>query len=228
VAQRQSKPDAAAVVEMTTKDELEAAARRWHARALKYDPAGKWYDKTVLHFPGICAGARRELGPAAERQADELLWRLIGAEVSEHLGLNPESDDAVDSAVYGALVLGIIPFMLEAVEQITPGTYALNAYHIFMTAIDRGLREPWTLEGVEALRRLVGVSTAMVDPAQEPRQTVLLGRVLAHLTPEEARLVRRVVCELLPLPQADLLAISPAFAAAVARMRRALEVEPHH
>jgi hypothetical protein len=213
---------------MTTKDELEAAARRWHARAAKFDPAGKWYDKTVLHLPGICAGARRELGPTAERQADELLWRLIGVEVSEHLCLNPESQDAVDSAAYGAVVLGIIPYMLETIEQITPGTYTLNAYHTLMTAIDRGLREPWTLEGIEALRRLVGVSTAMVDPAQEPRQTVLLGRVLAHLTPEEAHLVRRVVCELLPLPQVDFSAISPAFAAAVARMRRALEAEARH
>ena len=57
----------------------------------------------------------------------------------------------------------------------------------FITAIDCGLREPWTLEGVEALRRLVGVPTAMADPAQEePRQTVLLGRLLAHLSTEHS------------------------------------------
>jgi hypothetical protein len=114
---------------MTTKDELEAAARRRHARAAKYDPAGTWYDKTFLHLPGLCAAARREMEPPAERQADELLWRLITVEVNEHLGVNPESENAVDSAVYVAVVLGIIPFMLEAVEQITPGAYALNAYH---------------------------------------------------------------------------------------------------
>jgi hypothetical protein len=153
-------------------------------------------------------------------------------EVSAHLGVDPESEDAVDSAASWAVVLGIIPFMLEAIEQITPGTYAVNAYHTFMAAIDCGMREPWTLEGVEALRRLVGVPTAVTDPAkEEPRQTVLLGRALAHLPPEEARLVRKVVCELLPLPAADMVdmsAISPAFAEAVATMRRALDSETRH
>jgi hypothetical protein len=209
---------------MTTKDELEAAAGRWHARAAKYDPAKAWYDKTVLHLPGICPAARGESGSEAERAAADLLWRLVLVEVDEFLA-------GVDGPAYGAIVLGVVPHMLAAVEQITPAVLPLNAYSRFMTAIDCGLREPWTLDGVEALRRLVGVPIA-ADPAQdEPRQTVLLGRVLAHLTPEDARLVRKVVCELLPLPQTDMSTMSmipPAFAEAVVTMRRALEDEPHH
>jgi clan AA aspartic protease len=217
---------------VSRKDELEAAAGRWHARAAKYDPAGQWYDKTVLHLPGICPAARGESGPEAERVADELLWRLVLVEVDEHLAADPTSENAIDGTAYGAVVLGAIPGMLEAIAQITPTILPLNAYSRLMTAIDCGLREPWTLDGVEALRRLVGGSIVPVDPAEdEPRQTVLLGRALAHLTPEDARLVRKTVCELLPLPQADMstmLGISPAFAEAVATMRRALEDEPHH
>ena len=98
-----------------------------------------------------------------------------------------------------------------------------------MMHIEHGLREPWTRDGVEALRRLVGGSIMPADPAEdEPRQTVLLGRALAHLTPEDARLVRKTVCELLPPPQADMTAISPAFARTVATIRRALELMPRH
>jgi hypothetical protein len=51
---------------------------------------------------------------------------------------------------------------------------------------------------------------------------------LAHLTPQVARRVREVCYQLLPLRPVDMSTISPAFAAAVATMRRALEAEPHH
>ena len=50
---------------------------------------------------------------------------------------------------------------------------------------------------------MVGTPATGMDPAQEaPRETVLLAQTLARLTPEDARLVRKVVCELLPLPPA--------------------------
>lgn len=79
---------------------------------------------------------------------------------------------------------------------------------------------------------MVGTPATGMDPAQEaPRETVLLAQTLARLTPEDARLVRKVVCELLPLPPAAMpaiVAISPAFAKAVAKMRRALEAEPRN
>jgi hypothetical protein len=215
-----------------SREALEKAAGRWHARAAKYDPAGQWYDKTVLHLPGICPAARGESGPEAERAADELLWRLVLVEMDEHLASNSPSENTVDGPAYGAIVLGIVPFMMEAIGQIGTTSYPLNAYSLLMTAIDCGLREPWTLDGVEALRRLVGGSIMPADPAQdEPRQTVLLGRALAHLTPEDARFVRKTVCELLPLPRADMSTmsgISPAFAEAVAAMRRALELAQRH
>jgi hypothetical protein len=115
--------------------------------------------------------------------------------------------------------------MLAAVEQITPAVLPLNAYSLFMTAIDHGLREPWTPDGVDALRRLVGAPDTGEDPV---RETVLLGRLLAHLTSAEARRVREVCCRLLPLPPADLSGISPAFAAAVTAMRRARERDRAH
>jgi len=210
---------------MATKDELEAASRRWQARAAKYDPAKEWYDKTVLHLPAICRAVRGMMGTLAAQYAADLLWRLVLVEVDEFLA-------GGDSIAYGAVVLGIAPLMLDAIEQITPNAYPLNSYAILMKNIDDGLREPWTRDGVEALRHLVGVPATGMDPAQmEPKETVLLGRAMVHLTPEEARVVRRTVCEELPLPPAAMpaiVAISPAFAKAVAKMRRALEAEPRN
>jgi hypothetical protein len=219
---------------MVTKDELEAASRRWQARAAKYDPAKAWYDKTVLHLPAICEAVRGTMGTPAAQHAADLIWRLVLVEVDEFIAFGSAAEAKVDSITYGAVVLGIIPFMLEAVEEIGISTtnYPLNTYATFMTNIDHGLRELWTRDGVLVLRRLIGMPAAVMDPAQEePRETVLLGRLLAHLTPEDARLVRKVVCELLPLSQTnmvDMSAISSAFAEAVAAMRQALEAEPHH
>jgi hypothetical protein len=188
-----------------------------------------WYDKTVRHLPGICRAVRGASGPEAERAAIDLIWRLVLVEVDEHLAADATPEPPVDGPTYGAIVLGIVPCLLDAIEQINTTHYPLNAYSLLMTAIDCGLREPWTFDGVEALRRLVGGSVAPADPAEdEPRQTVLLGRALALLTPEDARLVRKVVCERLPLPPAEMSAISPTFSAAVATMRRALEAEPRH
>ena len=210
---------------MATKDELEAASRRWQARAAKYDPAKEWYDKTVLHLPAISQAVRGTRGTPAAQHAADLLWRLVLVEVDEFFA-------GGDSIAYGAVVLGIAPLMLDAIEQITPNAYPLNSYAILMKNIDDGLREPWTRDGVLALRRLVGAPIRTADPAQEePKHTVLLGRALARLAPEDARLVRKTVCELLPLPQTDMVemsAISPAFAEAVETMRQALKDEPRH
>jgi hypothetical protein len=214
---------------MATKDELEAATRRWQARAAKYDPAKAWYDKTVLHLPAICEAVRGGMGtPAAQHTAD-LIWRLVLVEVDEFIAAGDAAEAVVDSIVYGGAVLSAIPGMLEAIAEITPDAYPLNAYATFMANIDDGLREPWTRNGVLALRRLVGMPVAVMDPAQEePRETVLLGRALARLTPEEARRVRNVCCQLLPLPETDMTAISPAFREAVETMRQALADEPRH
>jgi hypothetical protein len=211
---------------------LEAASRRWQARAAKYDPAKEWYTKTVLHFPAICAAVRGTMGIVAQQQAIDLIWRLVLLEVDEFIASGDAGEAMVDSTAYGAVVLGIVPYLLDAIEHIAPNAYPLNSYATFMMNIDHGLREPWTRDGVEALRRLVGVPAMALDPAHvEPRETVLLGRAVVHPTPEEARVVRRTVCELLPLPPADMpaiVAISPTFAKAAAKMRRALEAEPHH
>jgi hypothetical protein len=188
----------------------------------------------VLHFPAICEAVRGTAVPAVQQQAADFIWRLVLVEVDEFLAAGPAAETKVDGTAYGAVVLGVIPFMLEAIEEIgiTTTNNPVNAYATFMMNIDLGLREPWTRDGVEALRRLFGAPSTVMDPAQEePKQIVLLGRALVYLAPEEARLVRKVVCELLPLPPADMpaiVAISPAFAKAVAKMRWALEADPRH
>jgi hypothetical protein len=180
---------------MVTKDELEAASRRWQARAAKYDPSKTWYDKTVLHLPAICEAVRRTMGTPAAQHAADLIWRLVLVEVEEFIAAGGAMKADVDSIGYGAVVLAVTPTLLEAIAEITPDAYPLNAYSVFMSNIDDGLREPWTRDGVLALRRLVSMPATGRDPAQEePRETVLLGRALAHLTPEDARLVRKVVC----------------------------------